>query len=91
MNEVDEIWIEVDGKKIRKLKGRKAQIALKAIEIVLAGIPKKIKIDIIDATQEDFSYSKALLEALDQGIENPIEIAEYIFKKRARRISQRKK
>ena len=84
MKEEDEVRIIVGEKTVRTLRGKEAKAALKAIELVLSTVRshKKIKIDVIDAgLPENFSYAKALNEALKDGLENPIEIADHILKK----------
>ena len=44
-------------------------------------------INMIDVEKpEDFSYSEALIEALENGLKNPVEIADFIFKKRKSRL-----
>jgi len=81
MEEDTQVAIKIGKKTVKILKGKKAEIALKAVQLVLKS-HKKIKIDIIDTSlPKNFSYARALIEALESDLENPIEIAEYVLKK----------
>lgn len=78
-----EVKIET-GKKKRILKGEEAEIALKAMEYILDNLkyPKKIKIDIIvPEMPENFSFAKTISEALEKGLKNPVDIADFTIKK----------
>jgi len=84
MNDIDTVELKIGKRTVRVLKGKEAKVILKAMHLVLemAETPKKVKIDIIDTGMpKDFSYSKAIIEALELGLKNPIEIADYIIKK----------
>jgi hypothetical protein len=90
--------IKVRGKVVKVLEGKDAEMVSKAIEYVLEAIEssKDIRVEVIEEpgrtklrrevrdmeTPKNFSYSQALLEALEKGLKNPLEIAEYIFRKR---------
>ena len=79
-----EVRMKTGKKTLKILKGKEAEVALKAMEYVMDNVkgPKKIKIDIIvPGVPKNFSYANALLEALDCGLKNPVEIADYILKK----------
>ena len=80
----DEVRIKIGKKTVKILRGKEAEVALKAMQYILDTVKshKKIKIDIIDEDiPKDFNYGQAVLEALESGLENPIEIADFVLKK----------
>jgi len=80
------------GNRERILEGEKAEAAVIAVKFALESMRasksiNKDGIDIIDTNSpRGFSYSKAFLEAWDHNLRNPIEIADYILKKRNSRL-----
>jgi hypothetical protein len=80
----DEVRIRI-GKKTKVLRGKEAEIALRAMQYILDTVKshKKIKIDIVDTgLPKNFSYARTIDEAIKKKhLDNPIEVAEYILKK----------
>ncbi|HDM32100.1 MAG TPA: hypothetical protein ENG32_01920 [bacterium] len=87
------VQIIIRGKIVKVLEGEEAEKAAKAIRLILKDVKNKRstlilkpKITFVDISEEnlpeEFSYSQAVLEALEKGLKDPYSIAEYVFQRK---------